>query len=82
LLSSKLFNLKRHEPNPPDGVCFKAAMSSADSRLVSIKSSSSAPIMPLRPAYTFAILSGCLRAVSITPQADALLTAVTPPDFA
>jgi len=79
LLSSRLLSLKRHEPNPPDGVFFSAAISSADSKLVSIKSSSSAPMMPLRPAYTLAILSECLRAVSITPQADAFLTAVTPP---
>ena len=39
-------------------------------------------MMPWRPAYTLAILSRCLRAVSRTPQADALITAETPPDWA
>jgi hypothetical protein len=41
-----------------------------------------APMMPLRPAYTFAILFVCFLAVSMTPQAVALMTAVTPPDWA
>ncbi len=54
----------------------------ADSLPVSIRSSVSAPMIPLRPAYTLPILFLCLRAVSITPQADALITAVTPPDWA
>ena len=38
-------------------------------------------MMPWRPAYTLPI---CLErsAVSITPQAEALMTADTPPDWA
>jgi hypothetical protein len=36
----------------------------------------------LRPAYTLPIFDLCLRAVSITPAALALMTAVTPPDCA
>jgi hypothetical protein len=36
----------------------------------------------MRPAYTLPILRRFLRAVSMTPQAVALMTAVTPPDWA
>jgi hypothetical protein len=57
-------------------------MAEADSLLVSIRSSVNAPMMPLRPASTLPILSLCARAVWITPAADALMTAVTPPDCA
>jgi hypothetical protein len=42
--------LYRHEPNAPAGVCFSAAIARAVSRFVSIRSSVSAPMMPLRPA--------------------------------
>ena len=76
------FNLYLQEPNAPEGVCLSAAIALADSFEVSIKSSVNAPIMPLRPAYTLPILFLCLRAVSITPHAVALMTAVTPPDCA
>ena len=38
--------------------------------------------MPFRPAYTLPMRDLCLRAVSMTPQALALMTAVTPPDWA
>ena len=75
-------SLKRQEPKPPAGVLRNAAMDLAESLLVSIRSSVSAPMMPLRPAYTLPILSLCLRAVSMTPQAEALMTEVTPPDCA
>jgi hypothetical protein len=57
-------------------------MSRADSLLVSIRSSVSAPMMPLRPANTRPIRARCARAVSMTPAALALMTAVTPPDCA
>jgi hypothetical protein len=57
-------------------------MAFADSRLVSIRSSVNAPMMPLRPAYTRPMRSRCLRAVSMTPAALTLITAVTPPDCA
>jgi hypothetical protein len=54
-------------------------IAAADSLLVSIRSSRSAPMMPLRAASTF---TRCWRAVAITPAAVALITAVTPPDCA
>jgi hypothetical protein len=38
--------------------------------------------MPLRPAKTVPILSLLSRLVSMTPQALALMTDVTPPDWA
>jgi hypothetical protein len=38
--------------------------------------------MPLRPAYTVRTTLEYLRAVSNTPLAEALMTAVTPPDWA
>ena len=57
-------------------------MSASDSWLVSMRSSARAPMMPLQPANTVPILSPCLRAVSMTPQAETLMTAVTPPDCA
>ena len=38
--------------------------------------------MPLRPAKTVPMRCGLARAVSMTPQALALMTAVTPPDWA
>ena len=53
----------------------------ADSWLVSINAAVSAPLKPWRPAYTVPMCAGCWRAVSITPAALALLTAVTPPDW-
>ena len=39
-------------------------------------------MLPFLPARTVPIRARCLRAVSITPQALALMTAVTPPDWA
>jgi hypothetical protein len=39
-------------------------------------------MMPLRPAKTLPIFDLCFRAVSMTPAALALITAVTPPDCA
>jgi hypothetical protein len=57
-------------------------MAASLSRLVSIKSSVNAPMIPLRPAYTLAMLSGYRRAVSMRPAAEAFITAVTPPDCA
>jgi hypothetical protein len=63
-------------------VCFSAAIAAGDSRPVSIRSSCSAPRIPLRPARTLPMRSLCLRAVSITPAALALMTDVTPPDWA
>jgi hypothetical protein len=41
-----------------------------------------APRMPLRPAKTLPMCLRCWRAVSMTPAALALMTAVTPPDWA
>jgi hypothetical protein len=38
--------------------------------------------MPLRPTNTLAICALFALAVSMTPQAEALITAVTPPDWA
>ena len=57
-------------------------MAAADSLLVSIRSSVRAPMMPLRPAMTLPMVSVWARAVSMTPHADALMTALTPPDCA
>jgi hypothetical protein len=54
-------------------------MAAFDSFEVSINCSRSAPRMPLRAAYTFTPRA---RAASITPAAVALITAVTPPDWA
>jgi len=70
------------DPKAPPGVWRRPRMVARSSLLVSIKSSVSAPKIPCRPAYTLAIRLGYLRAVSSTPQADALMTAVTPPDWA
>ena len=53
----------------------------ADAWLVSINAAVSAPLKPWRPAYTVPMCAECWRAVSITPAALALLTAVTPPDW-
>jgi len=64
------------------GVRVNAASDAADSRLVSIRSSVSAPMMPLRPANTRPMRVRLARAVSMTPAAVALMTAVTPPDWA
>ena len=50
LLASSDLSLKRAEPKAPDGVERSSAMAAADSVLVSIRSSVSAPMMPLRPA--------------------------------
>src|SRR5207302_1601501 len=75
------FSLKRAEPNAPAGVCFSARMVAGLSRPTSIRSSVSAPTMPCRPAYTLPICRLPL-AVSITPHAEALMTAETPPDWA
>ncbi|MNT96771.1 hypothetical protein D3C72_2389460 [compost metagenome] len=54
-------------------------MAAAVSRLVSIRSSRSAPRIPLRAAKTLIPLA---RAVLMTAEAVALMTAVTPPDWA
>src|SRR5690349_3423868 len=54
-------------------------MADFDSLVVSMRSSRSAPRMPFRAAYTG---TPCARAASITPAAVALITAVTPPDWA
>jgi hypothetical protein len=54
-------------------------VAAADSFVVSIRSSRSAPRMPLRAAKTLIPLA---RAVLITAEAVALITAVTPPDWA
>jgi hypothetical protein len=59
-----------------------AAIARAGSLLVSIRSSVSAPMMPLRPASTRPIFEGLARAVWMTPAALALIVAVTPPDCA
>jgi hypothetical protein len=64
------------------GVCLSADMAEALSRLVSIRSSCSAPMIPFLPANTLPMRFLLRRAVSITPQALALMTAVTPPDWA
>ena len=65
----------------PAGVCLSARMVARLSRPTSIRSSVSAPMIPSRPAYTWPILLE-RSAVSITPQAEALMTADTPPDWA
>ena len=54
-------------------------MAAADSFEVSTSSSRSAPRMPLRAAST---LMPRARASLMTPLAVALMTAVTPPDWA
>src|SRR5271156_5104405 len=79
---SRLFNLKRADPKAPAGVWRNARMVAADSPLRSYRFSVSTPTMPSRPAYMRPIWRRCLRAVSITPQAEALMTAETPPDCA
>jgi len=71
--------LYRQEPKAPPGVWASAAIAAADSFVVSIRSSRSAPRMPLRAAKTLIPLA---RAVLITAEAVALITAVTPPDWA
>jgi hypothetical protein len=40
------------------------------------------PTMPLRPAYSLPIFPRALRAASMTPAAEALITALGPPDWA
>ena len=68
-----------------DWECFDKiveVIAASDAERVSMRSSVSAPIMPLRPANTVPMRSRRRRAVSITPQAEALITAVTPPDWA
>ena len=57
----------------------RADLAAADSLLVSISSSRSAPRMPLRAASTLTLRA---RAAWITAEAVALMTAVTPPDWA
>jgi hypothetical protein len=57
------------------------AISRFDSFDVSINSSVKAPKIPFLPTNTLPILDVDLAA-SITPQAEALITAVTPPDCA
>ena len=52
-----------------------------DSFEVSIKFSFNAPRIPFSPQSTLLIFYD-LAAVSMTPQAEALITAVTPPDWA
>src|SRR5690606_20390962 len=47
-----------------------------------MRSSCSTPTTPWRPANTLPIFALLRRQVSMTPQADALITAVTPPDCA
>src|SRR5215510_16033483 len=47
-----------------------------------MRSSASAPTMPSRPAYRLAMRPRFLRQASMTPAAVALMTAVTPPDWA
>jgi len=48
--ASSDFSLKRQEPNAPEGVWRNAEIAEVDSLLVSMSSSSKAPIIPLRPA--------------------------------
>ena len=78
----RLFNLKRADPNAPAGVYLSARMVAGFSRLTSIRFSVSAPTMPSRPANTLPMRRGWRRAASMTPQAEALITAETPPDCA
>ena len=54
-------------------------MVAIDSLLTSMRSSVSAPTMPCRPAYTLPIFFDFIAA-TITPAAEALITAETPPD--
>src|SRR6516164_1840161 len=75
-------SLYRHDPNAAPGVCLSAAIAASDSTPVSIRSSVRAPMIPLRRAYTLPRSSECWRAVCDTPQAEALITTVTPPDWA
>ena len=72
-------NLNRHDPNAPPGVFFNLSMAVLDSFEVSIKFSFNAPRIPFSPHSTLLIFFD-LAAVSITPQAEAFITAVTPPD--
>jgi hypothetical protein len=69
-------------PNAPPGVQRKRARSSAEISAVSTKASRSTPRMPLRAASTLPMRPPASRAVAITPAAEALITAVTPPDWA
>ena len=63
-------------------IAFFAFIAAVFSLEVSKSSSFKAPIIPFLPASTLPILSPCARAVSRTPQALALITEVTPPDWA
>jgi hypothetical protein len=71
--------LTRQEPNTPPGVCASARTWAALSLPVSTSSSRRAPRMPLRAASA---RTRRARAVAITAPAVALITAVTPPDWA
>jgi hypothetical protein len=64
---------------PVQAVYLSPLMVARDSLLTSMRSSVSAPTMPWRPAYTFAICFDFIAA-SITPAAEQLITAETPPD--
>src|SRR5690606_13923324 len=66
-------------PNAPPGVCASARIAAAGSFEVSNRDSRSAPRMPSSAAST---RTRCRRAVSTTAPAVALMTAVTPPDWA
>jgi hypothetical protein len=79
---SSPFSLKRAEPKAPAGVVFRPRIVARLSRDTSIRSSVRAPTMPSRPAYMRPMRFGYLSAVSMMPQAEALMTADTPPDWA
>src|SRR5271165_4107626 len=80
--SSRPLSLKRAEPKAPAGVWRSARIVAGLSRARSIRSSVRAPTIPSRAAKMRPILREWRRAVSITPQAEALITAETPPDWA
>ena len=69
------------EPNAPPGVCINFLISELFSMLVSIKSSLRIPTIPSFPAKSLSIFLD-FREASITPQAVAFMTEVTPPDWA
>ncbi len=80
---SRLLSLKRAEPKAPEGVCFEsgdglaAFLAGVDQILGQRADDAVTARVQLAD-----LAGGYFRAVSITPAAEALMTAVTPPDWA
>ena len=80
-LSSRVLSLYRHEPNAPPGVLISPSIAGL-SREVSIEPSCSAPKMPFRPCQHFAYLIAVSTSRLNHAGGRALMTGVTPPDWA